>query len=143
MLVYLFMPHIVIFLHLFLYCALALKSLFILLELNILLVLSTIATHVAIGMVRTEIQVQNWTMPVKTKNKTFYKNDNDFLQECALALKSLFILLERNILLVLSTIATHVAIGMVRTEIQVQNWTMPVKTKNKTFYKNDKKRLTA
>ena len=29
------------------------------------------------------------------------------------------------------------------TEIQVQNWTMPIKTKNKTFYKNDKKRLTA
>ena len=29
------------------------------------------------------------------------------------------------------------------TEIQVQNWTMPIKTKNKTFYKNDKKHLTA
>ena len=29
------------------------------------------------------------------------------------------------------------------TEIQVQNWTMPVKSKNNTFYKNDKKRLTA
>ena len=29
------------------------------------------------------------------------------------------------------------------TEMQVQNWTMPIKTKNKTFYKNDKKRLTA
>ena len=29
------------------------------------------------------------------------------------------------------------------TEIQVQNWTMPIKTKNKTLYKNDKKRLTA
>ena len=28
------------------------------------------------------------------------------------------------------------------TEMQVQNWTMPIKTKNKTFYKNDKKRLT-
>ena len=29
------------------------------------------------------------------------------------------------------------------TEIQVQNLTMPIETKNKTFYKNDKKRLTA
>ena len=29
------------------------------------------------------------------------------------------------------------------TEIQVQNWTMPIKTENKTFYMNDKKRLTA
>ena len=29
------------------------------------------------------------------------------------------------------------------TEMQVKNWTMPIKTKNKTFYKNDKKRLTA
>ena len=29
------------------------------------------------------------------------------------------------------------------TEIHVQNWTMPIKSKNKTFYKNDKKRLTA
>ena len=29
------------------------------------------------------------------------------------------------------------------TEIQVQNWTMPIKTKNNTFYKNDKRRLTA
>ena len=29
------------------------------------------------------------------------------------------------------------------TEMQVQNWTMPIKTKNKTFHKNDKKRLTA
>ena len=29
------------------------------------------------------------------------------------------------------------------TEMQVQNWTMPIKTKNKTFYNNDNKRLTA
>ena len=29
------------------------------------------------------------------------------------------------------------------TEMQVQNWTMPIKTKNKTFYMNDKKRQTA
>ena len=29
------------------------------------------------------------------------------------------------------------------TEMQVQNWTMPIKTNNKTFYKSDKKRLTA
>ena len=29
------------------------------------------------------------------------------------------------------------------TEIQVQKITMPIKNKNKTFYKNDKKRLTA
>ena len=29
------------------------------------------------------------------------------------------------------------------TEKQVQNWTMPIQTKNKTFYKNDKNRLTA
>ena len=29
------------------------------------------------------------------------------------------------------------------TEIRVQNWTMPIKTKNMTFYKNDEKRLTA
>ena len=30
------------------------------------------------------------------------------------------------------------------TEIQEENWTMPIKTKNKTiYYKNDKKRLTA
>ena len=29
------------------------------------------------------------------------------------------------------------------TEIPVQIWTMPIKTKNKTFYTNDKKRLTA
>ena len=28
-------------------------------------------------------------------------------------------------------------------KVQVQSWTMPIKTKNKTLYKNDKKRLTA
>ena len=27
--------------------------------------------------------------------------------------------------------------------MQVQNWTMPMKNKNKAFYKHDKKRLTA
>ena len=29
------------------------------------------------------------------------------------------------------------------TEMQVQNWTMLIKTKDKTFYMNDKKCLTA
>ena len=44
-------------------------------------------------------------------------------------------------MIVIKYILLHYIQGV--TEMQVQNWTMLIKTKNKTFYKNDKKRLTA
>ena len=43
----------------------------------------------------------------------------------------------------ISVLYTHIIYIQGVTEIQVQNGTMPIKTENKTFYKNDKKRLTA